>query len=182
MPRLLDKVDSPADLKKLTQLELGQLAAELREELVNTVTTTGGHLASNLGVVELTMALHRVFDSPRDKIIWDVGHQSYSHKLLPAGDSVFPRYVNMAAYPVLPSLARVNMTLLAPVTPAPRYQPLWVWPLLVTFPVTIIMWWLSLGTVYCMGFILKPPPLNRSQETFTRESLKESSQVFRPVL
>ena len=61
MPRLLDRVDSPADLKKLTQSELGQLAAEIREELVTTVTTTGGHLASNLGVVELTMALHRVF-------------------------------------------------------------------------------------------------------------------------
>ena len=82
MPRLLDKITSPADLKGLTQQELEQLAAELRQELVTTVTATGGHLASNLGVVELTMALHRVFDSPRDKIIWDVGHQSYVHKLL----------------------------------------------------------------------------------------------------
>ncbi len=82
MPRLLDRIDSPADLKKLTHSELGQLATELRQELVTTVTTTGGHLASNLGVVELTMALHRVFDSPRDKLIWDVGHQSYIHKLL----------------------------------------------------------------------------------------------------
>jgi len=82
MPRLLDKIASPADLKGLTQRELEQLAAELRQELVATVTATGGHLASNLGVVELTMALHRVFDSPRDKIIWDVGHQSYVHKLL----------------------------------------------------------------------------------------------------
>jgi len=82
MPRLLDKIDSPADLKGLTQLELKRLAAELRHEMVTTVTTTGGHLASNLGVVELTIALHRVFNSPRDKIIWDVGHQSYVHKLL----------------------------------------------------------------------------------------------------
>lgn len=82
MSRLLDRIDSPADLKKLKQSELRQLAAELRQELVSTVTTTGGHLASNLGVVELTMALHRVFDSPRDKLIWDVGHQSYIHKLL----------------------------------------------------------------------------------------------------
>jgi 1-deoxy-D-xylulose-5-phosphate synthase len=82
MPRIQDKINSPADLKKLTRRELGQLAAELRQELVTTVTTTGGHLASNLGVVELTIALHRVFDSPRDKIIWDVGHQSYVHKLL----------------------------------------------------------------------------------------------------
>jgi 1-deoxy-D-xylulose-5-phosphate synthase len=82
MPRLLDKVDSPADLKRLTKPKLKRLAAELRQELVTRVSATGGHLASNLGVVELTIALHRVFDSPRDKIIWDVGHQSYVHKML----------------------------------------------------------------------------------------------------
>ena len=80
--RLLDKIDSPTDLKQLTLPELKQLAAEIRQELVATVTANGGHLASNLGVVELTIALHRVFDSPRDKIVWDVGHQSYVHKLL----------------------------------------------------------------------------------------------------
>ncbi|MFC1862078.1 1-deoxy-D-xylulose-5-phosphate synthase [Chloroflexota bacterium] len=82
MPRLLDGIDSPADLKPLTQRELKQLASEIREELVAIVSTNGGHLASNLGVVELTIALHRLFDSPRDKIIWDVGHQAYTHKLL----------------------------------------------------------------------------------------------------
>ena len=82
MTRLLDQVDHPADLKKLSKRELKQLASELRQKLVDTITVTGGHLASNLGVVELTIALHRVFDSPRDKIIWDVGHQSYVHKLL----------------------------------------------------------------------------------------------------
>jgi 1-deoxy-D-xylulose-5-phosphate synthase len=82
MPRLLDKIDSPADLKGLSLSALEKLATELRHEIVATVTTTGGHLASNLGVVELTIALHRVFNSPRDKIIWDVGHQSYVHKLL----------------------------------------------------------------------------------------------------
>ncbi|MFC1916256.1 1-deoxy-D-xylulose-5-phosphate synthase N-terminal domain-containing protein, partial [Chloroflexota bacterium] len=82
MPRLLDRIDNPADLKGLAPKQLEQLAAELRQEIVTTVTTTGGHLASNLGVVELTIALHRIFNSPRDKIIWDVGHQSYVHKLL----------------------------------------------------------------------------------------------------
>jgi 1-deoxy-D-xylulose-5-phosphate synthase len=82
MPKLLDSINSPADLKGLSLPALEKLAAELRHEIVTTVTTTGGHLASNLGVVELTIALHRVFDSPRDKIIWDVGHQSYVHKLL----------------------------------------------------------------------------------------------------
>jgi len=82
MPRLLDKIDSPAALKGLSLAELEELAAELRHEVITTVTNTGGHLASNLGVVELTIALHRVFNSPTDKIIWDVGHQSYVHKLL----------------------------------------------------------------------------------------------------
>jgi 1-deoxy-D-xylulose-5-phosphate synthase len=82
MQRLLDKIDSPADLKSLTRRELEQLASEIREELVATVSANGGHLAPNLGVIELTIALHRVFDSPRDKIVWDVGHQAYTHKLL----------------------------------------------------------------------------------------------------
>jgi 1-deoxy-D-xylulose-5-phosphate synthase len=90
MPRLLDRINSPADLKSLTRRELKQLAAELRQVMVETVTTTGGHLASNLGVVELTLALHRVFESPRDKIIWDVGHQSYVHKLLTGRKNRFP--------------------------------------------------------------------------------------------
>jgi len=80
--QLLDRIDSPADLKKLNQRELKQLASELRQKLIDTINVTGGHLASNLGVVELTIALHRVFSSPEDKIIWDVGHQSYVHKLL----------------------------------------------------------------------------------------------------
>jgi 1-deoxy-D-xylulose-5-phosphate synthase len=82
MAKLLDRVDSPADLKRLTKPQLKRLAAELRQELVTRVNANGGHLASNLGVVELTIVLHKVFDSPRDKIIWDVGHQSYVHKLL----------------------------------------------------------------------------------------------------
>lgn len=80
--KLLDNIDSPEALKKLTRDELNDLCTEIRDILLNTVTVTGGHLASNLGVVELTLAVHRVFDSPRDKIVWDVGHQSYTHKLL----------------------------------------------------------------------------------------------------
>jgi 1-deoxy-D-xylulose-5-phosphate synthase len=82
MARLLDKINSPADLRRLAPVELKQLASEIREELVSVVSSNGGHLASNLGVVELTIALHRVFDSPHDKIVWDVGHQAYTHKLL----------------------------------------------------------------------------------------------------
>jgi len=80
--KLLDGIDSPAGLKNLTQEQLNHLAEEIREELIATVTGTGGHLASNLGVVELTLALHRVFRSPQDKIVWDVGHQCYVHKML----------------------------------------------------------------------------------------------------
>src|SRR4030043_2071129 len=82
MSDILSRIDCPSDLKPLTHQELEQLAAEIREELVAIVSTNGGHLASNLGVVELTLALHRVFDSPKDKIVWDVGHQAYTHKLL----------------------------------------------------------------------------------------------------
>ena len=82
MPRVLDQINDPSDLKPLGLGDLNKLAHEIREELVNTVFQTGGHLASNLGVVELTIALHSVFDSPKDKIIWDVSHQSYVHKLL----------------------------------------------------------------------------------------------------
>lgn len=80
--KYLDKIKSPADVKNLNEDDLPLLAQEIREVLVDTVSQNGGHLASNLGVVELTIALHRVFDSPKDKIIWDVGHQAYTHKLL----------------------------------------------------------------------------------------------------
>jgi 1-deoxy-D-xylulose-5-phosphate synthase len=79
---LLEKIRSPRDLKELRAEELPQLAAEIRDVLIQTVTRTGGHLGPNLGVVELTMALHRVFDSPVDRIVLDTGHQSYVHKLL----------------------------------------------------------------------------------------------------
>ncbi|HEY5250509.1 MAG TPA: 1-deoxy-D-xylulose-5-phosphate synthase N-terminal domain-containing protein, partial [Acidimicrobiales bacterium] len=79
---LLDDIHDPADLRSLSPDQLDQLSAEIRSFIVETVTTTGGHLGSNLGVVELTLALHRVFDSPRDVILWDTGHQAYIHKLV----------------------------------------------------------------------------------------------------
>ena len=78
----LETIESPADLRRLNQEQLGLLAQEIRETLVHTVTENGGHLASNLGIVELTLALHAVFESPDDSLVWDVGHQSYVHKLL----------------------------------------------------------------------------------------------------
>lgn len=79
---ILDTIDSPDDLRGLDQKGLAALAAEIREKIVETVSRNGGHLASNLGVVELTLALHRVFESPKDSIVWDVGHQCYAHKLI----------------------------------------------------------------------------------------------------
>jgi 1-deoxy-D-xylulose-5-phosphate synthase len=82
MNSILDKINSPEDIKLLEEKELNHLAGEIREYIIDTLSETGGHLASNLGVVELSLALHRVFDSPQDKIIWDVGHQAYIHKIL----------------------------------------------------------------------------------------------------
>jgi len=79
---ILDKVDNPEILKSLSYIELNQLARELRSEIIEKISLNGGHLASSLGTVEITIALHRIFKSPQDKIIWDVGHQSYAHKLL----------------------------------------------------------------------------------------------------
>ena len=79
---LLDRIDSPADLRSLSDAELAQLAAELRFETVEAVSQTGGHLGASLGVIELTVALHAVFDTPHDRLIWDVSHQAYPHKIL----------------------------------------------------------------------------------------------------
>src|SRR5438876_3570080 len=79
---ILPTLRGPADLRDLTAAQLDQLAAEIRETIIATVATTGGHLGSSLGVVELTIALHRLLESPRDRIVWDTGHQAYPHKLL----------------------------------------------------------------------------------------------------
>ena len=80
--KILEKIKYPVDLRKLEREDLKELSKELREELVNVVSTTGGHLGAGLGVVELTIALHYVFDTPKDKLVWDVGHQSYPHKII----------------------------------------------------------------------------------------------------
>ncbi len=80
--RLLDRIDIPKDLRALGESELRQVADELRDEMIGAVAVTGGHLGAGLGVVELTVALHYVFDTPHDRLIWDVGHQAYPHKIL----------------------------------------------------------------------------------------------------
>ena len=80
--KLLAKINSPADLKKLDQAELVQLCQELRQFIIDNVSIYGGHFGASLGVIELTVAVHYVFNAPKDQIVWDVGHQAYGHKIL----------------------------------------------------------------------------------------------------
>jgi len=89
MSRFLDMVDDPSHVKKLTVPQLTQLGEEIRQELITKLSVNGGHLGPNLGVVELTLALHRVFSTPHDKFVWDVSHQVYVHKLLTGRKSRF---------------------------------------------------------------------------------------------
>lgn len=99
---MLDKIKTPADLKDLSNEELERLAGEIRNFLVSSVSKTGGHLASNLGVVELTLAMYRCFNFPNDKIIWDVGHQAYVHKILTGRADKFPtlrKFGGMSGFP-----------------------------------------------------------------------------------
>ena len=99
---ILPSIETPADLKGLNEEQLAELCEEIRTFIVDTVTTTGGHLGSNLGAVELTLALHRVFDSPRDVILWDTGHQAYVHKLLTGrryGFKTLKQAGGMSGYP-----------------------------------------------------------------------------------
>ena len=99
---LLSTINSPDDLKKLKESELSLLAVEIREFLIETVAKTGGHLASNLGSVELTLALHYCFNSPVDKMVWDVGHQAYTHKILTGRRDAFPtqrQYHGLSGFP-----------------------------------------------------------------------------------
>ncbi|HDJ24316.1 MAG TPA: 1-deoxy-D-xylulose-5-phosphate synthase [Candidatus Aminicenantes bacterium] len=100
--KLLDSIESPLDLKSLKLSELNQLAQEIRSYIINIVSENGGHLAPNLGTVELTLALHRVFNAPQDKIIWDVGHQCYTHKIVTGRKNLFPKirkYRGISGYP-----------------------------------------------------------------------------------
>ena len=90
MPRLLDNINKANDIKKIKPQDYGRLAEEIREFLIQSISVTGGHLSSNLGVVELTMALHLFLDLPKDKLIWDVGHQAYTHKILTGRKDLFP--------------------------------------------------------------------------------------------
>ena len=116
---LLESIHSPADVRALPDGQLPQLCQELREFLVQSVSETGGHLASNLGAVELTVAIHKVFDTERDRLIFDVGHQCYVHKVLTGRREDFP---------VSPNLTKAYMMLLLPDMPPTLCPWLWEWP------------------------------------------------------
>src|SRR5882762_6399109 len=90
MNSILDTINEPADLRRLDRAQLKQLASELRDFVLDSVAKTGGHLSSNLGTVELTIALHAVFNTPLDRIVWDVGHQTYAHKILTGRREAMP--------------------------------------------------------------------------------------------
>ena len=108
---LLETISCPADLKELGPQQLAQLAEEIRDFIVRSVAVTGGHLGSNLGVVELTLAIHRVFDSPRDVILWDTGHQAYVHKIVTGRQAGFAQ-LRQAGRPVrIPQPSRVRARL-----------------------------------------------------------------------
>ena len=99
---MLEKINGPQDIKRLNREELDILASEIRKFLIEKISTTGGHLASNLGVVELTMAMYLTFDLPKDKIIWDVGHQAYTHKILSGRKDAFDdlrQYGGLSGFP-----------------------------------------------------------------------------------
>jgi hypothetical protein len=110
---ILQSIETPSDIKDLSQEELVTLAEEIRSFIIESVTTTGGHLGSNLGAVELTLAVHRVFDSPRDVILWDTGHQAYVHKLLTG------RRVGYPATPIGPNPSMTGSRIATPRRPSP---------------------------------------------------------------
>lgn len=125
---MLEGIRGPADLQHLSQEQLTDLAAEIREFLIHKVAATGGHLGPNLGVVELTLALHRVFDSPHDPIVFDTGHQAYVHKMLTGRAPDFGTLRKKGGLSGYPRAPRVITTGWNPATPAPRCPMPTDWP------------------------------------------------------
>ena len=120
---LLDALLTPADLRKLSFAELGTLAEEMRHRIKETVSAHGGHLASNLGTIELTIALHRTFDFTSDRILWDVGHQAYPHKLLTGRAKISIPIVSRAACLVFLIRKKARSTSPRLGTVRPRFRP-----------------------------------------------------------
>jgi 1-deoxy-D-xylulose-5-phosphate synthase len=128
MAKILDAIREPADIRGLSPEELSTLALEIRTLILETVAKNGGHLASNLGAVELTLALHKVFDTPRDKVVWDVGHQCYTHKILTGRKDRFCGLAARAGSWASPAARRASTTRSTRATPRPRCRPPWAWP------------------------------------------------------
>ncbi len=110
---LLDKIDLPSDLRQLPADDLVELSNELRDFLISSVSKSGGHLAAGLGTIELTVALHYVFDTPNDKLIWDVGHQAYPHKILTGRKTAFQPFDKKTVSRLLLLALKVNTMPLA---------------------------------------------------------------------
>ena len=122
--KFLDQINYPSDLKKFNKDNLKTISAELRDKTINVVSKTGGHLGAGLGVVELTIALHYIFDTPKDKLIWDVGHQAYPHKILTGRK--LKLFVRKEAYTALSNVLKVNMILLEQLIVQHLYLQGWV--------------------------------------------------------
>ena len=122
---LLDTVNSPADLKKLARSQLKELAHELRLFLLYSVGQTGGHFGAGLGVVELTIALHYVFDTPEDRLVWDVGHQAYPHKILTGRRERMLTMRQAGGLAAFPAEVKVDSTPSESVTPVPQSARPW---------------------------------------------------------
>ena len=115
--KYLDKINSPKDLKSIPKEELGEVCKELRTYIIDTINEIGGHLAPTLGAVEITTAVHYVFDAPRDKIVWDTGHQAYAHKVLTGRYSQFP---TIRRYKGLSGFLKRSESCLVYTSPSPR--------------------------------------------------------------
>jgi hypothetical protein len=120
---------APDEIRRLEDADLVRLADELRRDTIAKVAATGGHLGSTLGVIELTVAIHAVFDTPRDKLIWDVGHQAYAHKILTGRrEAMATACARMAVFPASPNAQKVNTTHSGPRIPRPRFPQGWDLP------------------------------------------------------
>ena len=126
---LLDTITDTKDVRALPEASLRQLADELRADVISAVAQTGGHLGAGLGVIELTVALHHVYDTPRDRVIWDVGHQAYPHKILTGRRGEITTLRQEGACLVLPNGLNLIMILSALVTPRPLFQLVLAWRL-----------------------------------------------------
>ena len=137
---LIDKIDSPADLRKLRVDQLPEVCAELRRFVVDQLSVNPGHLASSLGAMEIAVACHYVFNTPEDRLVWDVGHQAYGHKILTGRRDRFPENRKLGGLCPFPTPLRA-------VTPATPYRRLSAWPWLQSYSISTATWWPSSAMV-----------------------------------